>query len=225
MSLRRFTRREALLVASSTWLVPESARAEVCSPDRLDQALRDVARARSSVTTLSGPFTQERTIGLLSAKVRSTGTLTLVRPDRLRWELSPPDDVVYWIVPEACLPKQGGWRSSPGGRQRRDGARRPSHSPRRRPNPTASSLRVDGRLQWKRPGGLRGDSEGGSVGYGEEARLLPCERSRFSASCNDRRGRSGQDRDRIRNDVEERVGRPREDAAAKLNRRGKLGPG
>ena len=116
MSLRRFTRREALLVASSTWLVPESARAEVCSPDRLDQALRDVARARSSVTTLSGPFTQERTIGLLSAKVRSTGTLTLVRPDRLRWELSPPDDVVYWIVPEglAYQSKAGGGRVQAG---------------------------------------------------------------------------------------------------------------
>src|SRR5207302_2029177 len=35
-----------------------------------------------------------------ATKVRSTGTLTLVRPDRLRWELAPPDDVVYWITPE-----------------------------------------------------------------------------------------------------------------------------
>lgn len=94
------TRRQALLAASSTWLVAKAALADPCGADRLDQALREIARARSSVATLTGPFTQERTIGLLAAKVRSTGTLTLVRPDRLRWELAPPDDAVYWILPE-----------------------------------------------------------------------------------------------------------------------------
>jgi hypothetical protein len=71
-----------------------------CSPDRLAAFLGDVARARAGVTTVSGPFTQARTIGLLAAKVRSTGNLTVVRPDRLRWELAPPDDVVYWVTPE-----------------------------------------------------------------------------------------------------------------------------
>jgi outer membrane lipoprotein-sorting protein len=95
-----FTRRQALLAASSTWVIAKGALADECSAERLDEALRDIARARSSVTTLTGSFTQERTIGLLAAKIRSTGTLTLVRPDRLRWELAPPDDVVYWIVPE-----------------------------------------------------------------------------------------------------------------------------
>jgi hypothetical protein len=68
--------------------------------DALDDAIARVAKARASLRTLVGPFTQERTIGLLAASVRSTGTVTLVRPDRLRWELSPPDDVVYWITPE-----------------------------------------------------------------------------------------------------------------------------
>jgi hypothetical protein len=74
--------------------------AEGCSGDRLASVLAQVAKARAGVSTLSGPFTQERTIGLLAAKVRSTGTLTLVRPDRLRWELAPPDSIVYWVTPE-----------------------------------------------------------------------------------------------------------------------------
>jgi hypothetical protein len=52
------------------------------------------------LSTLQGPFTQTRTIGLLATDVRSQGTLTLVRPDRLRWELAPPDDVTFWIGPD-----------------------------------------------------------------------------------------------------------------------------
>jgi hypothetical protein len=68
--------------------------------DALDDAIARVAKARASLRTLVGPFTQVRTIGLLATSVRSTGTVTLVRPDRLRWELLPPDDVVYWITPE-----------------------------------------------------------------------------------------------------------------------------
>jgi hypothetical protein len=62
--------------------------------------LTRIGRARASVTSLEGPFTQTRTIGLLAAEVRSRGTLTLVRPDRLRWELEPPDAVTFWIGPE-----------------------------------------------------------------------------------------------------------------------------
>ncbi len=103
----KVTRRAAMHAAgglSASLLAARWARGDdagtACSPDRLAQVLADIARARAGVTTLSGPFTQERTIGLLAAKVRSTGTLTLVRPDRLRWELAPPDDVVYWVTPE-----------------------------------------------------------------------------------------------------------------------------
>ena len=66
----------------------------------LDDTLAEVKAARANMKTLKGPFTQERTIGMLSAKVKSTGTLTMVRPDRLRWELAPPDDIVYWVGPE-----------------------------------------------------------------------------------------------------------------------------
>ena len=68
--------------------------------DDLESTLAEVRVARASLKTLKGPFTQERTIGLLATKVKSTGTLTMVRPDRLRWELAPPDDVVYWVGPD-----------------------------------------------------------------------------------------------------------------------------
>ena len=91
----------ALLGGTRAW----ADEPDACSPERLNQALADIARARAAVTTLTGPFTQERTIGLLAAKVRSTGTLTLVRPDRLRWELGPPDDVVYWVTPDGLAYK------------------------------------------------------------------------------------------------------------------------
>ncbi len=80
--------------------------AEIAAPrlavaaEEIDDALAEVARARASLKTLTGPFTQERTIGLLASKIKSTGTLTLVRPDRLRWELAPPDDIIYWVGPE-----------------------------------------------------------------------------------------------------------------------------
>jgi outer membrane lipoprotein-sorting protein len=94
------TRREALSALTLVGLAARTARADDCSADRLDQVLRDIAKARSAITSLTGPFAQERTIGLLAAKVRSTGTLTFVRPDRLRWELAAPDEAVYWIVPE-----------------------------------------------------------------------------------------------------------------------------
>jgi hypothetical protein len=74
--------------------------ARTAHADDLERWLGEVAHARASLRTLVGPFTQERTIGLLATKVRSSGTLTLVLPDRLRWELAPPDDVVYWVTPE-----------------------------------------------------------------------------------------------------------------------------
>ncbi len=99
----RPTRRDLLLgtVATAGLLLTRGARADA-DPMAADMEalLKEIAQARGGLRTLVGPFTQERTIGLLSAKIRSTGTLTLVRPDRLRWELAPPDDVVYWIGPE-----------------------------------------------------------------------------------------------------------------------------
>jgi outer membrane lipoprotein-sorting protein len=45
-------------------------------------------------------FTQERKLTLLATTVKSTGELAYVAPERLRWELAPPDDIVYLIGPE-----------------------------------------------------------------------------------------------------------------------------
>lgn len=77
-------------------LVPRAALAG----DPLEDLLARIARARAPVHTMQGPFTQTRTIGLLATDVRSAGTLVLVRPDRLRWELAAPDDVTFFVGPE-----------------------------------------------------------------------------------------------------------------------------
>ena len=81
-----------------------SARADA----PLDSALADIAKARAALTTLQGPFTQERSIALLASKVKSTGRMWLVRPDRLRWELDPPDAATYWILPDGLAYKTKG---------------------------------------------------------------------------------------------------------------------
>ncbi len=68
--------------------------------DDVASALADITKARAGLQTLVGAFTQERTIGLLATTVKSEGEMTIVRPDRLRWELRPPDTITYWIGPE-----------------------------------------------------------------------------------------------------------------------------
>lgn len=68
--------------------------------DAVDDVLRDVGAARAKVRTLIAPFRQERVLSLLATSVTSKGELTLVRPDRLRWDLSPPDEATYWVGPE-----------------------------------------------------------------------------------------------------------------------------
>lgn len=89
-------RRAVLAMPLLAILASRAARAA----DPLDDLLARIARARAPLRTMQGPFTQTRTIGLLATDVRSTGTLVLVRPDRLRWELAPPDDVVFFVGPE-----------------------------------------------------------------------------------------------------------------------------
>lgn len=96
----------ALAATSQIPLLPRSARA-----DEVSAVLADVAKARAGIRTLVAPFTQERTIGLLATAVKSEGEMTLVRPDRLRWELFPPDAITYWITPEGLAyasPSGGG---------------------------------------------------------------------------------------------------------------------
>jgi len=73
--------------------------------DPLDVRLAAIAKARAGVSTMQGPFTQERTIGLMATKIRSTGTMWIERPSRMRWELAAPDSVIYWITPEGLAYK------------------------------------------------------------------------------------------------------------------------
>lgn len=77
--------------------------------DAVSDALADITKARAGLKTMVAPFTQERTIGLLATAVKSEGELTLVRPDRLRWELKPPDAITYWVTPDGLA------FSTPGG--------------------------------------------------------------------------------------------------------------
>ena len=85
----------------------------------LTDLLAKIATARSQLRTVRTDFTQIRTIGLLSSKVRSQGQLTLVMPDRLRWELYAPDAAVYWVGPEGVSYKSSsGSGSVPQGERR-----------------------------------------------------------------------------------------------------------
>lgn len=91
-------RRDVLkaVVCTGAWVSwPSFARA-----DSVSDVLADIKKARAGLKTLVGPFVQERTIGLLATTVKSDGEVTMVLPDRLRWELRPPDAVTYWIGPE-----------------------------------------------------------------------------------------------------------------------------
>lgn len=67
---------------------------------KLDALLGDIATARKKLRSLKANFTQERKMVLLAATVKSSGNMTQVGADRLRWELGAPDDVVYWVGPE-----------------------------------------------------------------------------------------------------------------------------
>ncbi len=104
------SRRELLLGAAASIFVASRARADDLPP--IDEVLAKIARARASLKTLVGPFTQVRKIGMLATEVKSTGAMMLVRPDRLRWELFPPDEIIYWVTPEglAYKSKNGGGR-------------------------------------------------------------------------------------------------------------------
>lgn len=78
---------------------PHDAR-EVIEGAKLDALLVDAARARKDLRALRASFEQTRKISLLATSVRSTGELVFLAPDRLRWDLAAPDDVVYFVGPE-----------------------------------------------------------------------------------------------------------------------------
>ncbi|MRG94255.1 LolA family protein [Polyangium spumosum] len=87
------------LAASGALLLPSTLASEAYA-DEVSEVLAQITKARADLKTLVGPFEQERTIGLLATAVKSAGEMSLVRPDRLRWELLPPDAVTYWVGPE-----------------------------------------------------------------------------------------------------------------------------
>lgn len=64
-----------------------------------DDWLARIGAARSPLRTLQAKFEQERTLGLLATRIISKGELAVVRPDRLRWDILPPDAVTYWVGP------------------------------------------------------------------------------------------------------------------------------
>lgn len=90
---------------------------ELVDGAKLDALLADIAKARKGVTTLRAGFKQERKLTLLATSVVSNGEMIFVAPERLRWDLAPPDDIVYFIGPEglsyktksssATVPPQG----------------------------------------------------------------------------------------------------------------------
>lgn len=85
------------------------------SADEADDLLRDITRAREKLKSLVCAFRQERELGLLATSVVSQGELTLLRPDRLRWELRAPDEAIYWVTPEgvAYRTPQGSGKATP----------------------------------------------------------------------------------------------------------------
>lgn len=91
--------RRSFLLTAVTALTLASISAPA-SADDVSDTLSEMKKAREKVKTLVATFTQERTIGLLSSTVKSEGEMTLVRPDKLRWDLKSPDAVTYWVTPE-----------------------------------------------------------------------------------------------------------------------------
>jgi outer membrane lipoprotein-sorting protein len=106
MIARRIHRRSVLAGAAAlatAAIVPEEAVAAAS----VDEALREIEAARSGLRLLFAPFEQTRVVGLLASEVKSRGELTVMRPDRLRWELLPPDAVTYWVGPKGVAYRAG----------------------------------------------------------------------------------------------------------------------
>ena len=101
-SARLLRRTFVLLGAAAPILASGVARA-----DATDDALAAVTKARKDLKTLIARFTQVRKVGLLAEEVKSTGELTVVMPDQLRWELFPPDAITFWVSKKGISYKDG----------------------------------------------------------------------------------------------------------------------
>lgn len=103
------------LVSSVAAAADEPPSAQVTPPPRekiegvkLDALFADIAKARKETKTMRASFTQERKITLLATTIKSKGELLSQLPDRLRWDLAPPDDIVYFVSPEGLAYKTKG---------------------------------------------------------------------------------------------------------------------
>lgn len=85
-------------LAASLSAIAVMGRGAPAAAEELSPSL--VTEARKGLKSVIAKFTQTRTVGLLAADVKSSGTMTIVTPDRLRWELAAPDAITYWIGPE-----------------------------------------------------------------------------------------------------------------------------
>lgn len=92
------SRRVVLDLAASLSAIAVMGRGAPAAAEELSPSL--VTEARKGLKSVIAKFTQTRTVGLLAADVKSSGTMTIVTPDRLRWELAAPDAITYWIGPE-----------------------------------------------------------------------------------------------------------------------------
>lgn len=88
-----------LATSATTTALAADGGADELDAAGLEALLAEVAKARRGVTSLEASFTQARRLSLLATEVKSTGRMTFLAPDKLRWELAAPDDVTYWIGP------------------------------------------------------------------------------------------------------------------------------
>lgn len=89
-----FSRRKFLAVAAS---VPVVVAVGPALAGPTEDLLKEVKAARTDLKGLVAKFKQVRKIGLLANEVKSEGELTVVMPDKLRWELFAPDEIIYWV--------------------------------------------------------------------------------------------------------------------------------
>ena len=82
------------------------------SADETTDVLAEVNAARRNLRTLVATFEQRRRLGLLATDVVSRGKMTLVLPDRLRWELFAPDSVRVWVGPQGVAYESGSAQGS-----------------------------------------------------------------------------------------------------------------
>ncbi len=95
--------RRSLLCAAALLLTVHESRGQLngLAENELTKLIETIDAKRRALKSMRARFVQERTLGLLAAKVRSTGHLELdSRKNTLEWSIAPPDEMVYRMAPE-----------------------------------------------------------------------------------------------------------------------------